>query len=125
MPINLRRQLALGCLLLLLGAIFVGGEQPGAGSLFSTPWDKLVHLLVFGSIGVLVALGFPTLSLSAVLLAVAAAGAVDEMHQMFLVGRQAGIDDWLADLVGGLFALPVIPRLRLLYVACAANKKAR
>lgn len=125
MPISLRRQLALGCLLLLLGAIFVGGEQPGAGSLFSTPWDKLVHLLVFGTIGVLVALGFPALSLSAVVLAVAAAGAADEMHQMFLTGRQAGIDDWLADLAGGLFALPLIPRLRLRFVACAVNKKAR
>lgn len=115
MLVSIRRQLAVGGLLLLLAAIFAGGGQLGAGNLFVTPWDKLVHLLVFGCIGFLVALGFPSLSLGAVLLTVAAVGAADEFHQMFLASRQAAIDDWLADLVGGLLTLPAIPLLRRMY----------
>lgn len=114
-PINFRKQFALGCLVLLVGAIFIGGEQPGAGSLFTPPWDKVVHLLVYGTIAGLAALAFPTKSLPAILLIVLSVGAADEIHQMFLPGRQAGLDDWLADLAGGLVMLPCIARLRLIY----------
>lgn len=32
-------------------------------------------------------------------------GAVDEIHQSFLPGRVAGLDDWLADVVGSGFCL--------------------
>lgn len=102
----------MGCLILLLGAIFIGGEAPGAGNLFAPPWDKVVHLLVFGSIGVLVALSFPAFPTAAILPIVAAIGATDEFHQTFLPGRQAGFDDWLADLAGGMLALLIVTRLR-------------
>jgi len=113
MPTNLCRQVAPGCLILLLGAIYLGGEAPGAGSLFAPPWDKVVHLLAFGSIGVFVTLSFPAVPVAAIPLIVAAAGAADEFHQVFLPGRQAGFDDWLADLLGGMLALPIVAHLRL------------
>lgn len=120
MPISLRRQLALGGLVLLLAGLFVGGEQPGAGNLFPVPWDKVAHVLAYAAVGALVALSFPALSLPAVLFVVAAVGAADEVHQLFLPGRQAGIDDWLADLLGGAGVLLVIPRLRQMYVSLLA-----
>lgn len=125
MPTELVRWVALGCLILLLGAIFVGGEAPGAGSLFAPPWDKLVHLLAFGSIGVFVALSAPALPATAILPIVAAIGAMDEFHQAFLPGRQAGLDDWLADLVGGMLALPIVTRLRFVYSPISGRDKAR
>lgn len=115
MPTDLGRGIALGCLILLLGAIFVGGEAPVAGKLFAAPWDKVVHLLVFGSIGVFVALSVPRLPAVAIPAIVATIGALDEFHQAFLPGRQAGFDDWLADLIGGVLVLLIVPRLRFVY----------
>lgn len=99
-------------LILLVAGIFIGGEAPGAGSLFPPPWDKAVHFLAFGTIGVLTGLAFPRMPLLAVWMVVVALGAADELHQMFIIGRQAGLDDLLADAVGGLAALPVIILLR-------------
>ena len=125
MPTESGRRVATVCLILLLGAIFVGGEAPGAGSLFAPPWDKLVHLLVFGSIGVFVALSVPTLPTIAILPIVAAIGASDEIHQLFLSGRQAGFGDWLADLVGGMLALLIATRLRFVYAAIPGRDKVR
>lgn len=116
--------MALGCLLLLLGAIFIGGEAPNAGILFPPPWDKLAHLLTFGSIGVLVALSAPALPVFAIPGIVAAVGALDEIHQAFLPGRQAGIDDWLADLAGGMLALLVLTRLRFMCAFVQRSEKA-
>ena len=106
------KYLSLGLLVLLVASIFIGGEAPGAGSLFPPPWDKAVHFLAFGTIGVLAGLAFPRLPLWGVWIVVVALGAADELHQMFIIGRQAGLDDLLADAVGGLAALPVIILLR-------------
>lgn len=109
------RRLCVLCLVVMIGAIFIGGEQPGAGGLFPPPWDKVVHVIAFGVIGVLVALAFPSKSLPAILLVVLCIGAADEIHQLYLPGRQPGLDDLLADLIGGLIILPLIARLRFRY----------
>lgn len=106
------KYLSLGMLILLVAGIFIGGEAPGAGSLFPPPWDKAVHFLAFGTIGVLAGLAFPRLPLWGVWIVVVALGAADELHQMFIIGRQAGLDDLLADAAGGLAAMPVIILLR-------------
>ncbi|GAB7564174.1 hypothetical protein LG202_22130 [Methylobacillus methanolivorans] len=106
------KYLALGMLILLVAGIFIGGEAPGAGSLFPPPWDKVVHFFAFGTIGVLTGLAFVRLPLLAVWIIVVALGAADELHQLFIEGRQAGLDDLVADALGGLAALPVIVLLR-------------
>lgn len=124
MPTELIRRVALGSLILLIGAIFIGGEAPGAGSLFPPPWDKLAHLLAFSSIGILFALSAPALPAIAIPAFVAAIGALDEFHQIFLPGRQAGFDDWLADLAGGMLALLIVVRLRFVYASAAGQNKA-
>ncbi|MCB5190837.1 VanZ family protein [Methylobacillus arboreus] len=104
--------LALGMLILVIAGIFIGGEAPGAGSLFPPPWDKVVHFFAFGTIGVLAGLAFPRLPLGVAWVLVVLIGAADELHQLFIQGRQAGLDDLLADALGGLAALPVIALLR-------------
>ncbi len=124
MPTDWIQRVALGCLIVLLGAVFIGGEAPGAGSLFPAPWDKLVHLLVFGSIGVLAALSAPMLPVAAIPPIVAAIGALDEFHQAFLPGRHAGLDDWLADIIGGMLALLIVARLRLVCASVPRSDQA-
>lgn len=113
-PINpvFVRQFALACLILLLAAIFIGGEQPGAGNLFPPPWDKAVHIMAFGIIALLAGLACPATPLALILLLVLCIGGADEIHQMFIAGRHAGFDDLTADLVGGLIVLPAIIKLR-------------
>jgi len=97
---------------LTLAGIFIGGTMPGAGELFAAPWDKVAHLIVFGTITLLAGLSFPALSLPLVFILAVSLGAADEIHQTFLAGRQAGFDDFLADILGALFALPLVASLR-------------
>jgi VanZ family protein len=92
--------------------IYIGGEQPGAGQLFLPPWDKVVHFITFGAIGVLAGFAWPNMSLPKILLLVTVLGMSDEIHQLFLSGRVASLDDLAADFFGGLAALPVIEGLR-------------
>lgn len=106
------RRVSLLCLVLLVAAIFIGGEQPGAGALFPAPWDKVVHVLAYGTIAVLAGMAFPGRALPIVVLIAVSIGAADEIHQIFLPGRQAGVDDWLADLVGSLLFMPILLLLR-------------
>lgn len=101
-------------LLLLIAAIFVGGQQPGAGSLFSAPWDKVAHFFTFGAIALLAGLTYPQKTLPLIMLLVISLGAADEAHQLFLLERQAGLDDLMADILGGLAAWPLIVVLRKL-----------
>jgi VanZ family protein len=113
-PINpvFFRQFALTCLVLLVTAIFIGGEQPGAGSLFPPPWDKVVHITAYGIIAILAGMAYPNRPLALILLLTVCIGGSDEIHQIFIPGRHAGFDDLTADLVGGLIALPGITKLR-------------
>ncbi|PKO25189.1 MAG: hypothetical protein CVU35_05395 [Betaproteobacteria bacterium HGW-Betaproteobacteria-8] len=97
---------------LTLAAIFIGGTMPGAGELFAAPWDKVAHFIVFGAITLLAGLSFPALPLPLIFILAISLGAADEVHQTFLAGRQAGFDDLLADILGALFALPLVTSLR-------------
>jgi VanZ family protein len=107
---------------MLLG-IFIGGEAPGAGSLFPSPWDKLVHFIVYGSIGIFLGVILKTKPLVLILILVVLIGAADEFHQIYIPGRHAGLDDLSADLVGALVALPIISKLRLAFYPTAQTKR--
>lgn len=91
----------------VLVALFAGGSQPQAAGLIPAPWDKLAHVAVFGVLTLSLMRGF---SLPPAWAAVAAAlfGGADELHQASLPGRVAGLDDWLADLVGVALVLGVL-----------------
>jgi VanZ family protein len=96
--ILIRRLGMLACLAFVAG-LFIGGAQPVAVGLFAEPWDKVAHAVAFGALAVLLEFALrPRLWLFFALpLAVSAA---DEIHQMFLPGRSADGDDWLAGAVG-------------------------
>jgi len=75
---------------------------------------RIAHLIAYGLLGLLAGWAFEGWrrpSLSAVLLT-AVFAATDELHQSFVPGRNARIDDWLFDIFSAALALFVWPRLR-------------
>jgi VanZ family protein len=111
------RKITLTIFTLMLGAIFIGGTMPSAGNLFSAPWDKVAHFFTFGAITLLAGLSFPNRSLTLIFLLAVFIGVADEVHQMFIAGRQPGLDDLLADILGAFVALPIISSLRKLSIS--------
>jgi VanZ family protein len=101
----------LSCLTFVAG-MFVGGAQPEAVGLVPAPWDKLAHLVSFGLLTALVELALrpPAWLLVALPLAVSAA---DEVHQAFLPGRFASLEDWLAGALGVGIACLLLRHTRL------------
>ena len=100
---------ALGILVGLFGL----GAQPVAVGLIPVPWDKVAHAAVFAVLAVAIGLASGLRGWRMVLLAVLGAllvGVLDEWHQMFLPGRQAGWDDLAADVVGGLLGAWLVTR---------------
>jgi len=80
-------------------ALFVFGAQPFAVGLVPSPYDKLAHALLFGCIFLVLdsALALPLWL--ALLIPLLVSGA-DEIHQLFLPGRQPSLADWLAGVCG-------------------------
>ena len=93
-------------MLLTLGiliSLFVGGAQPGAVNLIPSPWDKLVHGVIFALLAwaIGVASGLPDWQrLILAFFGSLLVGVLDEWHQVYLPGRQAGWSDLIADVVG-------------------------
>jgi VanZ family protein len=104
----LSRHLRIAATLLALGivvSLFLGGAQPIAVNLVPEPWDKLLHGVVFALLAW--ALGFASgfhgwRSLAVAFFGSLLIGLLDEWHQLYLPGRQAGWSDFVADMAGGL-----------------------
>ena len=99
------RVVAAVLLAVMTGALLIGGAQPFAVNLIPAPWDKFAHIALFALISAAIGLASGRSGVRMVLLAVAGAlllGLVDEWHQGFLPGRNAGLDDLAADLLGAL-----------------------
>jgi VanZ family protein len=70
--------------------------------------DKLLHFIVFGTLGILIARGFRNLSnkrinenyLSLTIIISILYGASDEIHQYLVPGRYSSFEDWIADVLG-------------------------
>jgi VanZ family protein len=97
--------LAIIGLMLMLVGIFIGGRQPGAGTLFNAPWDKVVHLGTYAVMAMLIGLAIPKMRLPIVLLLTVSIGACDEIAQLYIPGRSADIGDYAADSLGCLLAI--------------------
>lgn len=101
------KRLALALVLALLALYFWGNSQPEAVGMVPQPWDKLAHLAWYATLSglSLVALGrrtWPWVLAGTLLLA-----GWDEWHQFALPGREPGIDDWLADAMGGVVGIGI------------------
>jgi VanZ family protein len=74
-------------------------------------WDKALHLAAYAALGLLFVRAFRGEGagwIAAMMLAFAATsayGGSDEWHQLSTPGRQSGLDDWLADTVGGAIGI--------------------
>ena len=93
------------CLLLATAVIFqlfYLGSQPFAAGLIPAPWDKLAHLVVYSAITVLLWIGTGGGAPALVIVAVIAVGALDELHQANLPGRDAGLGDFLVDVCAAI-----------------------
>lgn len=97
---------------IFLASLFIGGAQPVAVGLVDAPWDKLAHLVSFGILTLLIDLALrpPPWLLVSLPLAVSAA---DELHQAYLPGRFASIEDWLAGAAGACIAFWLLRHTRV------------
>jgi VanZ family protein len=107
------RRLAAGLLLVYWLTILVGTHLPKshpAGSLVRGG-DKLVHFLAFAGLGWLLAwsaAGWGRLTAArgaGLWLVVVLYGAIDELSQSLVTGRDTSLHDWIADGLGGLAGL--------------------
>jgi VanZ family protein len=109
--ILIRRLGMLACLAFVAG-LFIGGAQPVAVGLFPAPWDKLAHIVAFGTLTVL--LEFALRPRAWLLMALPMlVSALDEFHQIYLPGRSAEFADWLAGAIGVVIAFLLLRRTRL------------
>ena len=98
-------------MVIYIGAIFAVSHIPGKHLNFGFRfWDKAAHFVLYMPVGFL-AMGWlryrawlpsfwPRLVLAVV--ATLAAGVFDELHQSWVPGRDAELDDVIADVLGGL-----------------------
>ena len=114
-PPRWMRLLALLAFVTVAANLLWHGAQPYAVGLFRPPWDKLVHLTVFGGFGGLawVMLGGtrPAADTLAPMFAIAV-GVVDEITQSHHPGRAASLTDLAADAIGALLVVGVLAVLR-------------
>lgn len=71
-------------------------------------FDKVAHFAMYALLAALLVWARPAgrrttvLAVIAILVAVAAYGALDEWHQQFIPGRSMDLSDWLADTSGAI-----------------------
>ena len=96
-----------GCLaaaFFMAAALFVGAKKVGELHLFPEPYDKAAHFVYYGIMCLLLVTGLGRKWRWLAVAIVAAVGAADEIHQIYVPGRDASVFDWLADLLGAVFA---------------------
>lgn len=104
--------------LLMAGLILLlfvwSGYRPEVAGLFPAPWDKLVHLALFGVLAGVIYHGLGYHFSWLVVLFCVTLGIWDEWRQLMLPGRSASLGDLLFDLLGVASGLLVSSRIALL-----------
>jgi VanZ family protein len=98
--------------LLYMVVIFhLSAESDPVPVLTQNLWDKALHVIEYGVLASLVcralrgeALGW-TAALTLAFVVTSAYGASDEWHQLYTVGRNADLHDWMADTLGAAMGL--------------------
>jgi VanZ family protein len=92
----------------LIAGLFVLGRTPYAVGLIPSPWDKLVHVLVFALLTLLLSYTLGARAARLAVILALAVGIADEAHQMFLPGRSSDVTDFMADMFGVALAAWVL-----------------
>lgn len=96
-PSPLARGLCLAVAAVIIFQLFHLGARPEAAGAIAAPWDKLAHFGVYSAVTALLWIGTSGRMPLAVIAAVAAVGAFDELHQASVPGRVADAWDFLTD----------------------------
>jgi VanZ family protein len=100
-------------ILLYVLMLAMGAVEPTVDALPGREdFSKIYHVLFFSGLAGLLWFGLRSASVRAVTLLIAAAGAIDELHQYFLPFRHARIADVLIDTIAGLMAAFILHQLR-------------
>jgi VanZ family protein len=91
------RWLCLALAAMMTFQLFQVGSQPVAAGLIPEPWDKLAHFATYSVITGLAWVGTAGRMPLAVIAAIVAVGAFDELHQGSIPGRVADAADFLVD----------------------------
>ncbi|MCL2231627.1 MAG: VanZ family protein [Treponema sp.] len=95
-------------------------------------WDKLQHLLAYGTLAFAIGLWITPVfwkqrPIAALLLTAAigsAYGVIDEIHQYFVPGRHSDIWDWVANTLGSILgALAILLIMKKFVPSAEANTK--
>jgi VanZ family protein len=104
--------------LLYMAVIFhFSSESHPLPELTALVWDKLLHTIEYGGLGLLMCralLGEGISRAKAALLALIVAsmyGVSDEWHQAFVPFRSSDVLDWVADTIGSVFGVAVMALL--------------
>ena len=98
----MQRYLCLAIACIVVFNLFFIGAKPVAVGLFLPPWDKVAHFVVFSGITVLLWFGLDERLQFSIVPIVIAIGALDEIHQTTLPGRQGDGLDFGADAAAAL-----------------------
>jgi len=97
--------------------LFYLGAGPGAVGLFVPPWDKVAHFTVFAILSAPCwRSGSACADRGSRWRPFALIGIGDELHQLKLPGRSAGLDDWVVDATAGVCVVAAIAVMRRLAV---------
>jgi VanZ family protein len=97
--------------LVVLIQLFFLAEPPLLRELKNFFWDKSLHAMAFGSFAALLWFAFGYRHPIGNCVLIAAIGAVDEFHQIFIPTRTADIFDVAADIIGAAIATFILHRL--------------
>jgi VanZ family protein len=87
---------------IMLGLLLLRADPPLGG------WDKPAHFLTFAIITALLMHGTAREAPLAVLAAVVAFGALDELQQLFVPGRTAELADFIVDAAAGAVVIGLV-----------------
>lgn len=99
------------CLTMLVMIFGMGDSTLATSTLtLNPPWDKLLHATVYGTMAGLLQFSGAMRSGLAIWLILLAVGAIDEIQQIHIPGREANFLDLLADAIGCLLGVAVMAR---------------
>ena len=105
------RLLAAFLLAILVVNLLYHGQQPYAVGLVRPPFDKVLHLVLFTSVGTLLWIAAGARHLLMVIVIAVMLGLLDEIMQSFNPGRSADWTDLLADAIGAALGALVCRRI--------------
>lgn len=104
---SLRKIFLVAAVVMIAGLFYLGGK-PVAVGLFPPAMDKVAHFVTFGLIAVLLSFSMPKPKPWLVVMFVAGIGAADEIHQLYLPGRSASLNDFVVDALAAIFVVIVL-----------------